>query len=130
MLISTLLIHYSHCDTSICRIFHVYQQYRELNSQVCEQGNAMLKRIKDHLAYFTKGNFLIHVNSKSVGTQCKENLATIGSYNISPNIIWNTHSNESSSCCCKRMLLNGNCFQFCHCLLHCALNTGTVWPYE
>jgi 3-deoxy-D-arabino-heptulosonate 7-phosphate (DAHP) synthase len=46
------------CSHAYC--ISEYQHLKSLNSQIAEQANAGLKRIKDQLSYMTADNFMTH----------------------------------------------------------------------
>ncbi len=46
------------CSPAYC--LNEYPQFVHLNSQIAEQANAGLKRIKDQLSYMTADNFMMH----------------------------------------------------------------------
>ena len=60
---------FSHWLSAICFIYtgcsvgynmSLYPQFTEINSQIVEQCNSVLKRTKSSLSYMTKNNFLDH----------------------------------------------------------------------
>ena len=77
----------------------VYLQLQPVNSQVCKQAKAQLKRIKDQLSYMT-ANFMLHVKFYLWVYNVKKILSN------STNMHYSIHKNKSS---CKQIVFCSTC---------------------